>query len=154
MSADLPDLTLFAGVRKMHEGREVTFEGSYGFTEDLVTRGWLPASHRAVDHEKSTNWEAWHAHDRIDPIPAEESVDLDLTLMPSATRFAAGDQLVLKLRDNWFFPGNPVTGQWPAVYSHSPRQRWDIHTADPSTPASPFPSESNEGRKTCTQIDL
>jgi hypothetical protein len=49
VSTELPDLTLFAGVRKFHDRREVLFEGSYGFTEDIVTRGWLRASQRAVD---------------------------------------------------------------------------------------------------------
>jgi len=47
VSADRPDLTLFAVIRKVHHGREVVFEGSYGFTEDIVTHGWLRASHRA-----------------------------------------------------------------------------------------------------------
>lgn len=128
ISAERPDLTLFAGIRKFHGRREVVFEGSYGFTEDIVTRGWLRASHRAVDEARSTEWEAWHPNDRRDPIPPGEAVDLDLTLLPSATRFAAGDLLVLELRDQWFFPDNPITGQFPAVYERSPRQRWSVHT--------------------------
>lgn len=122
------DLTLFAGVRKISAGREVVFEGSYGFTEDLVTRGWLRASHRAVDDAGSTVWEAHHPHTAAAPLQPNHVVDLDLTLLPSATRFAAGDELVLELRDHWFFAGVPLLGQFPAVYERSPRQSWWIHT--------------------------
>ena len=128
VSIEQDDLTLFAGIRKMHDGREVVFEGSYGFTEDIVTRGWLRASHRQADETRSTFWEVFHPHTQTSPVPPGTVVDLDITLLPSATRFARGDELVLELRDKWFFPANPVTGQFPAVYEHSPRQRWHIHT--------------------------
>jgi len=133
VGAERGDLTLFAGVRKFHHGREVVFEGSYGFTEDVVTRGWLRASHRAIDDARSTEWEASHPHTFAEPIPRDEAVDLDLALLPSATRFAAGDELVLELRDRWFFPANPITGQFPAVYQKPPRQRWTVHTGGPTT---------------------
>lgn len=144
VSAERPDLTLFAGIRKFHHGREVVFEGSYGFTEDIVTRGWLRASHRAIDEARSTEWEAWHPHDAALPIPHGEAVDLDLTLLPSATRFAAGDQLVLELRDHWFFPANPITGQFPAVYQRPPRQRWTIHTGGATAATLTIPVWSDE----------
>jgi predicted acyl esterase len=133
VSTDGADLTLFAGIRKLHQGREVVFEGSYGFTEDIVTRGWLRASHRAVDHARSTPWEPYHPHTSAEPIPPGETVELDLALLPSATRFAADDVLVLELRNRWFFPANPITGQWPAVYQRSRRQRWSVHTGSPAT---------------------
>ena len=128
VSAARADLTLFAGIRKMRNGQEVVFEGSYGFTEDLVTRGWLRASHRHTDVARSTTWEAFHPHTTEEPIAGGDIVDLDLTLLPSATRFAAGDELVLHLRDRWFFPANQLTGQFPAIYHHTPGQRWSIHT--------------------------
>jgi predicted acyl esterase len=133
VSAEHADLTLFAGVRKFHDGREVVFEGSYGFTEDLVTRGWLRASHRAVDAARSTLWEAHHPHTATQALHSGEVVDLDLTLLPSATRFAAGDELVLELRDRWFFSAPPLLGQFPAIYAHSPRQRWSVHTGGDHT---------------------
>lgn len=128
---DQGDLTLFAGVRKFHQGREVVFEGSYGFTEDLVTRGWLRASHRQTDESRATTWEAYHPHDALASVTPGAVLELDLSLLPSATRFAAGDELVLELRDSWFFPANPITGQFPAVYQRSPRQRWAVRTGGP-----------------------
>ncbi len=133
VSAESDDLSLFAGVRKFSAGREVVFEGSYGFTEDIVTRGWLRASHRAVDTQRSNDWEAFHPHTFTEPLRPREPVDLDLTLLPSATRFAAGDELVLELRDHWFYPADPVTGQFPAVYERPRRQRWSVHTGGTHT---------------------
>lgn len=145
VSAERSDLALFAGIRKIHRGRrEVVFEGSYGFTEDIVTRGWLRASHRAVDETRSTAWEASHPHTAAQPIPHGETVDLDLTLLPSATRFAAGDELVLELRDRWFFPANPITGQFPAVYQRLPRQRWTVHTGSSATATLTIPVWTEE----------
>ncbi len=128
VSAERPDLTLFAGIRKFHNGRKVVFEGSYGFTENIVTRGWLRASHRAIDESGSTVWEAHHPHTSSQSLQTGQMADLDLTLLPSATRFGAGDVLVLELRDRWFFPAPPILGQFPAIYEHSPRQRWSVHT--------------------------
>ncbi len=144
VSTERDDLTLFAGVRKFHRGREVVVEGSYGFTEDIVTRGWLRASHRAVDDGRSTPWEAYHPHTHAEPIPPGETVGLDLTLLPSATRFAADDALVLELRDHWFYPNNPITGQWPAVYDRSKRQRWLVHTGTPATATLTIPIWTDE----------
>ncbi|RFA20547.1 hypothetical protein B7R25_09000 [Subtercola boreus] len=55
-------------------------------------------------------------------------MQLDLTLLPSATRFAAGDELVLELQDRFFFRAPPLVGQFPAIYQHTPQQAWRIHT--------------------------
>lgn len=125
------DLTLFAGVRKYADGREVMFEGSYGFTEDIVTRGWLRASQRAVDPSRETPWEAFHPFTTPQPLHPGEVVDLDLTLLPSATRFAPGDELVLELRDRYFFPAPPLLGQFPAVYARTRGPAWNLHTGGP-----------------------
>lgn len=125
VSADRDDLTLFARVRKRSADAEVGFEGSYGLTSDVVAHGWLRASHRAED----TTSEAApsHPHDRAVPLPPGAVALLDLELLPSATRFAAGDELVLELGDRWPFPANPLTGAFPARYTHTPRQRWAVH---------------------------
>lgn len=125
VSADRDDLTLFARVRKRSGGADVGFEGSYGFVSDVVAHGWLRASHRAggaADAMPS------HRHDRAVPLPAGAVALLDLELLPSATRFAAGDELVLELGDRWPFPANPLTGAFPARYAHTPRQRWAVHS--------------------------
>ena len=133
ISTEGDDVTLFAGVRKYSQGQEVTFEGSYGFTEDIVTRGWLRASQRATDPTRDTTWEAFHPFLAPQPLEPGQPVDLDLTLLPSATRFRAGDELVLELRDRYFFPAPPLLGQFPAVYARTRRRTWHLHTGGPHT---------------------
>jgi predicted acyl esterase len=128
ISTSRGDLNLFAGIRKYSRGHEVVFEGSYGFTEDIVTRGWLRAALRAVDPDRDTEWEAFHPFTATEPVTPGEAFDLDLTLLPSATRFAAGDELVLELRDRYFFAAPPLLGQFPAVYARTRRQAWRVHT--------------------------
>lgn len=113
------DVNVFAGVRKRRHGRVVGFEGSYGFRHALVTCGWLKASHRALDPELSTAWAPEHPHDREEPLRPGEIVALDIALLPSATRFRAGEELEVVVAGRWFFPRNPLTGQFPAWYERS-----------------------------------
>lgn len=127
VSSGRDDLTLFAGIRKFSGGREVFFEGSYGFTEDIVTRGWLRASQRETDPARGAEWEAFHPYTALRPLRPGEVVDLDLTLLPSATRFEPGEELVLELRDRYFFSAPPLTGQFPAIYART-RAPWRVHT--------------------------
>jgi len=128
ISTERDDLPVFAGVRKVVDGREVGFEGSYGFDRALVTHGWLLASHRDLDEAKSTEWEPYHPHDRRLPLSPGAVMRLDIGLLPSATRFHAGETLVLELRDRWFFPRNPLLGQFPAGYLGGNGGRWNVHT--------------------------
>ena len=86
------NLRLFAGVRKLSAGREVFFEGSYGFGRDLVTRGFL----------------------RLD-----QPGSMTLDLLPSATFFRRGEVLRLDLQGRYFFWRHPLLGQFPAGYEHS-----------------------------------
>jgi predicted acyl esterase len=127
VSAERDDLTLFAHVSKRAGGAETPFEGSYGFTGDAIAHGWLRASHRAGEKTPPGSSPA-HPHDRVTPVPPGAIVLLDLELLPSATRFAAGDELVLEVGDRWLFPTNLLTGSFPARYTRTPRQRWAVHT--------------------------
>jgi uncharacterized protein len=113
------DANLFAGVEKWRDGRPVGFEGSYGYGLDRVTTGWLKASHRALDTERSQPWAPVHTHLAPQPLASGEVVDADVALRPSATRFRPGDELRLVIRGRWLSPRNPVTGQLPAAYEPS-----------------------------------
>ena len=80
---DLDDVILFAGVRLMRGGRAVGFEGAFGFGLDLVTRGCLKASMRALDPERSTPWQPVHACTVRMPLVPGQPVTLDIELLPS-----------------------------------------------------------------------
>ena len=124
------DLSLFAGVRKFRGGREVTFQGSFGFTGDLVTRGNLLASHRRVDRDRSLPYQPFLPQTHAEPLTDGQIVQLEVGLMPSATLFRAGEELRVDLQGHWFFPRNPITGQFPAHYVATRRSSCTIHTGD------------------------
>jgi uncharacterized protein len=113
------DANLFVGVEKWRDGRPVVFEGSYGYGLDRVTTGWLKASHRALDAERSQPWAPVHTHLAPEPVTPGEVVAADVALRPSATRFLPGDELRLVVRGRWLSPRNPLRGQLPAAYEAS-----------------------------------
>jgi uncharacterized protein len=110
------DTVLTAAVRKFRAGREVHFQGSYGFGGDVVTKGWQRVAHRELDDTLTTEQQPVHTHARAEPVAPGEVTPLELALLPHATRFRAGDELRLQLSGRWVFPRNPFTGQFPAGY--------------------------------------
>lgn len=110
------DFPVLAGVRKFRDGKEVTFEGSYGFQGDLVTHGMLLASHRTQDPEQSLPFLPFHPNTRHEPLAEGEKVTLQIGLLPSATLFRAGDEIRLDIQGHWFHDRDPVHGQFPVGY--------------------------------------
>ncbi|MBW0013309.1 CocE/NonD family hydrolase [Mycobacterium sp.] len=125
------DANLFVGVEKWRCGRFrgtfIGFEGSYGYGRDRVTTGWQRIALRALDPELSRPWEPVPACTDPRPVSAGEVVAVDVALGPSATLFRAGEQLRLVVAGRWLCPRNPLTGQLPAAYTHSPRGRITLH---------------------------
>ena len=121
------DFPLVAGIRKFRDGKEVTFEGSYGFQGDLVTHGMVLASHRALDTERSLPHLPVQANRVRQPLGPGEQVDLVLGLLPSATLFRAGEELRLDLQGRWFHGRDPVHGQFPVGYRTAARGICTLH---------------------------
>lgn len=121
------DAFLFVGVRKLHAGAERFFEGSYGFSYDLVTKGWQRIAHRELDAALSTPIQPVHTHRRADKLAAGEIVTVDVALLPQATRLRRGDILALDIRGTWHFPQDPLRGQFPAAYQASPSGKCILH---------------------------
>jgi predicted acyl esterase len=132
---DEDDASLFVGVRKLRRGREVGFEGSYGFDRDLVTHGMLQVSLREVDEDGSLPWAPFHPYTSRRPVHAREVVPVEVELLPSATLFEKGSQLRLDVQGRWFFPTNPLTGQVPARYRHGPEATVLLRTGGTSDAA-------------------
>lgn len=126
-AVDADDLHLFVGVRKLRDGEECTFEGSYGFAYDMVTKGWQRVAHREIDEALSTEIQPVHTHRRTEPLSPGEVVAVDVALLPQATRFLAGDVLRLDVRGRWHFHRDPVRGQLPAGYQRSPGGTGVLH---------------------------
>ena len=101
------DMDLFVGVRKFDaEGREVTFFAKTGYTKGPVAMGWLRASQRTLDEERSTPWQPVLAHEDATPLTPGEIVPVEIEILPSSTLFKAGEtlQLVIQGRDLFDHP--------------------------------------------------
>ena len=121
------DALIFAAVRKERGGREVLFEGSYGFGRDVVTRGWQRLAHRDIDPVLSEPWQPVHTHHRVEPLRPGEVTSVEIALLPHATRFEAGDRFIFDLQGHWLFPREPLRGQLPAGYQRGPGVTCTLH---------------------------
>jgi predicted acyl esterase len=63
----------------------------------LVTKGWLRASHRALDPKRSTEMEPYHAHTNPEPIKPGEVYRFDIGIEPNAYRFKQGSRIRLEI---------------------------------------------------------
>lgn len=66
-------------------------------TAETVSRGWLRASHRALDREHSTDTEPYHAHGKPEPLVPGEIYRFDISIEPMAYLFAAGHRIRLEI---------------------------------------------------------
>ena len=78
-------------------GTEVTFEGSTDPNTPIAI-GWLRASHRALDEERSKPWQPFHPHDRVEPLVPDEIYPLDVEFVPSCIVVPPGYRLALWVR--------------------------------------------------------
>jgi uncharacterized protein len=62
-----------------------------------ITKGWLRASHRALDPEKSTEMEPYHTHANPSPIEPGKVYRFDISIEPMAHRFKKGSRVRLEL---------------------------------------------------------
>jgi uncharacterized protein len=121
------DGTLFAGIRKIANGANVPFEGSYGFGYDLVTTGYLKVSLREQDAAHSQRWRPVYPFTHRQPLSPGEIVPLEIELQASSTHFNPGDELQLDIRGRWFFPiKNPIING-PQFYESLPPAKITIH---------------------------
>jgi hypothetical protein len=78
---------------------------------ETVSRGWLRASHRALDRERSTDMEPYHAHGTPEPLIPGEIYRFDISIEPMAYRFATGHRIRLEIVNG----DSPVT---EALWTH------------------------------------
>jgi predicted acyl esterase len=98
VSSSTSDADLFLVVRLFDpDGDEVTFEGSTD-PNTPIANGWLRASHRAIDRDRSEPWQPYHPHDRIEPLEPEEIYELNVEIVPSCVVVPRGYRLGLSLR--------------------------------------------------------
>ena len=62
-----------------------------------ITKGWLRASHRALDADKSTEMEPYHGHADPQPIEPGKVYCFDISIEPIAHRFKKGNRVRLEI---------------------------------------------------------
>lgn len=76
--------------------------------ERVLTRGWLRASHRAIDPERSRPWEPFHPHTRSEPLTPNQVYDFKIGLVPTANLFRAGSRIKIKISGADDPPSHPL----------------------------------------------
>jgi hypothetical protein len=109
-SPEADDMDLFVGVHKLDlEGQEVTFFAKTGYTKGPVAMGWLRASQRALDPDRSTPQQPVLTHNNPQKLEAGEIVPVEIEILPSSTLFNAGETLQLVIQGNDLFD-HPALG--------------------------------------------
>jgi predicted acyl esterase len=98
VSSPTRDADIFLALRLFDPtGREITFIGSND-PRVPVGLGWLRASQRKLDTQKSLPYRPWHTHDEEWPLTPGEPVELDIEIWPTSIVVPPGYQLALTVR--------------------------------------------------------
>lgn len=125
--AGCEDASLFAGIQKFHGGKEVNFDGTYGFPNDIVTKTAQRVALRTVNEDLSTPFSPEHDFDAPEPLQEGEIAKMELQFEPSATYFRKGDELRLVLQGRYFISGRKINQ--PFTYKKSTAGRCTIHSS-------------------------
>jgi predicted acyl esterase len=97
VSSTRPDMDVFVKLsEQMPQSPEDRAKG-LNPASFIITKGWLRASHRALDAVKSTEMEPYHTHADPQPIVPGEIYRLDISIEPMAHRFKAGNRVRLEI---------------------------------------------------------
>jgi predicted acyl esterase len=98
LSSESTDADVFLVLRLFDPaGKEVTYIGSND-PKVPVGLGWLRASQRKLDAQKSKPYRPWHSHDDVWPLTPGEPVELDIEIWPTSIVVPPGYQLALSVR--------------------------------------------------------
>ena len=91
-------LNLYASCRGTDMNFVVSlYDADIDGTETPLTHGYLKASHRELDIEKSKPWVAFYTHTNPQPLVPGEIYPIAINLNPIANLFKAGHRIVLKI---------------------------------------------------------
>jgi uncharacterized protein len=98
VSSDTEDADIFLVLRVFEpDGNEVTFQGSTD-PNTPIANGWLRASHRRLDPERSLPSQPYHPHDRVEPLTPGEVYELDIEVWPTCVVVPPGYRVALSVR--------------------------------------------------------
>jgi predicted acyl esterase len=139
------DMDLFVAIQKYDEaGKYVPFAAFNCLEDGPVALGWLRASHRELDPERSTPQQPWLMHKRQLKLEKGVPVPVDIELWPSGTRFAKGESLRIVVQGSDIYKyaqwivraGHPKTINAGTHVIHTGAQH-DSHLLVPVVPSRP-----------------
>jgi predicted acyl esterase len=101
------DLDLHVAVEKLRaDGTKEGFAHWAVFEDGPVAMGWLRVSRRKLDPDRSTDYQPILANISDDKLAPGEVAEVDIEILPSGTRFLAGEtlRLIVKGRDIYNHP--------------------------------------------------
>jgi putative CocE/NonD family hydrolase len=111
VSSTSEDMDIFVTIRNIApDGRDVCEVGQHGQPVPCVTKGWLRASHRKLDPERSLPFRPYHAHDERWWLKADEPAECQVEVWPTSMVFKKGHKLRLDIQ--------PRDGVGSAPYTH------------------------------------
>ncbi|MGF6905308.1 CocE/NonD family hydrolase [Paraburkholderia sp. GAS348] len=133
VSSTTKDADLFLVLRVFSaDFSEITFIGALD-PHTPVAQGWLRASHRKLDKEKTLPYRPYHSHDEIQPLTPGDVYELDIEVWPTSIVVPKGARIALSVRGrDYVYPGgsggrlsnmkNEFTGCGPFLHD-DPRDR-------------------------------
>ena len=101
VSAEHQDMDLFVRADKLDSaGTVLPFCAMTMIDDGPMALGWLRVSHRELDLGRSTPNQPWLQHQRELPLRPGEIVPVDVEIITSSTRFAAGESLKITIQGN------------------------------------------------------
>ena len=111
VSSTSEDMDIFATIRNIGpDGKDVCEVGQHGQPVPCVTKGWLRASHRKLDPERSLPYRPYHAHNERLWLKPNEPVECDVEIWPTSMVFGKGYKLRIDIQ--------PRDGAGSAPYTH------------------------------------
>ena len=112
-SSSSTDTDFFVKISDQFPQDPQTFTQGQNPLFEVVSRGWLKASHRALDPLRSTPEVPFHPHDREEPLKPGEIYQFEISVEPQAYLFRAGHRIRLEIVNG----DSPMTEMlWPHYY--------------------------------------
>jgi hypothetical protein len=116
VSSSTGDADLFVTLRAFaSDGEEVDFQGAIDPRTPLA-QGWLRASHRKLDRDRSTPHRPYHAHDEAQPLEPGKLYALEIEIWPTCIVLPAGLRLALTVGGADFARQTDAPTKGPPVF--------------------------------------
>ncbi len=111
VSSETKDADMFLVVRVFTpDVEEVVFQGALD-PHTPIAQGWLRASHRKLDPEKTLPYRPYHTHDEEQPLTPGEVYELDIEVWPTCIVIPEGYRVAFTVRGkDYVYPGGSGGG--------------------------------------------